>query len=267
MGVVRTRKHYNGRGLSLVEMIMSMWLVGIVVFSTMVCTSELGVKVDQRRIQALNIVKTEMDHLRYKAQNGYLLLNGATPYTNGVRNYSEIIMLTDRRIVSYDRTKNTIKPMLDSSSPQFAQYTLPPVLFDSFDSISAKDYTNTEITNLPKIKNGDLLNQLKDAAKNGGKDLKQDVVDCYCAFSNIDDKTPGTDYDKKKNDLLPFILDVQVQQIKDTSNPGNLPVYAYHIQTNIGWFEKKNGAWTLTYDEYFSDVYSSVLPTYQTDVH
>ncbi len=235
------------KGLSLIELIVSMWITGLVIFSTLICTTDLQVKIDQHRIEALTISKSELDKLRYWAYKGLLTLSPDPIHnpTAGTRIYTKIIWVTDRKMAPYDSISNTVT---------YTPSQFPGKLFDSLDE---KPNKIDDIPDIPFDKGHFIQTYLELEKNNAISNPKINLI-------------RGTGIGETEAEAsMPYIMDVSV---KETHKPYQIQGkyysqestgYLYEIELRTAWFEKQKNKMIMKTESYTSRVYSAIVPTFR----
>lgn len=253
-------------GFSLIEVILSMWLTGIVVFSTMVFTSNIEAKSGQRKIQAKALAKSEIDRLRYWAYKGFLVLNKTGTKRDGVRHYSLILWTLDKRIVKLAQDGTLRYHNSAGGNPEESNYyqriSMPSLSYDTYGETSI-----TGKVNLYKgfsFSKGNLIN---DARKklHSAKAVQSFREQSYdFMLERIDKSGASSNYIEVVNrnikNVMPFIIDVNVYEAErfdmDKSS------FLYNIYVQVGWVEKRGGGYGITSDYYFSKILTDSEPTF-----
>ncbi len=254
-------------GFSLIEVILSMWLTGIVVFSTMVCTSSIEAKSGQRKIQAKALAKSEIDKLRFWAYKGFLVLNRNPGLKkDGVRHYSLIIWTLDKRIVrlTSDGVIKNYTPQ-SGSEDEFNYYRrifIPLLAYDSYGATSTTEKVN--IYNGFSFIKGNLINDARENLHSAQSVLSFREQAYDFVIKRIQNLEFPAEYvgilNSNKKNLVPFIVDVNVYEAEKLEN--DKPMFLYNLYVQVGWLEKRGGGYGITSDYYFSKVLTDSEPTF-----
>ncbi len=248
----------NEKGLSLIEVIFSMWIIAIVIFSTAVCTSGMNAEFNQRRLQALNIAKSELEHIKYLASLGSLRIefNGGTA-GSGTRDYTIIRSVTDNRNIrvvdSFNsqtgKTETNPDGRFERSSEKDA------IIFDSLPGVSESEVAGRFRSSLNfSLRPGYLIEDVKSKDQRA---LLRDIL--------RSEELGNLESEGKKS----FIIDVNVrfsEELKDssvTANPSANECYLYEVRVAVAWLERSGGAEVLSTQNYYTRVLSNVTPYYK----
>lgn len=244
------------KGLTLIEAIISMWIFAIVVLSVVVCIAGMNSKISQRKLQALNIARSEVERVRYKIMSGAMNMNGGTDR----KNYSRLFEVVEKRVVKVDSKgnlinytqKNKVAPRTKETYSEVYFYAKDKDANHVIDVNEADDMTGTNQGQIPVAFNGgDAVNIIKN------------LTATQAQFLSIKDQI---DYREDEGEGLftlykGFVMDVKIN--KDPSN-GNI----YNVLVKVGWFEQgaqgaqgTQGAknrWMMRSAELQSQVYSEL---------
>ncbi len=273
-------KNKKQQGLSLIEVIFSMWIIAVVIFSTVVCTSGMNAKFNQRKLQALNIAKSELERIKYLASLGSLELNGVDTPKNkkaGTRDYTLIRFLTDDQDVELLDQKITFE---GEPEPKYETDLLErfsrvgdkeDLIFDSVGdnlvgtaNLSAVNKFKAAIN----FKPGNLIAYVRQSNKR--KVLREQLAQIVIQpkeLENSDDidkesgKETKTEESKGKKG---FVVDVNIKFSEESKKTAaDDKSYLYEVRVSVGWMEKSNGADRMASQTYYSRVLSNVTPYFE----
>lgn len=220
------------RGFTLLETILAMWITAIIAFSTMVCISSFGIKDEQHKIQALNLVRSEMELIKYEITREGFALDGSKyhltpdkliPITKEPKDgaYSKIYWLVDRVVIQ-------------TPESQLAQETASNSEIDiEFKPLKLPVYEVTEsIHNSYKtLKPGYIVNKIQSSEDSENQEKSKEAIETSYLNNCLNQPTQTTqtkyiDYIKKAlpkncpikddkdvfNYIYPFILDVKIHR-------------------------------------------------------
>ncbi len=239
----------KNKGLSLIEVIFSMWIIAVVIFSTVVCTSGMNAKFNQRKLQALNIAKSELENIKYLVSMGSFALNSST----STRNYTNIYYITDDQTADlkeeiFNTSSGTVSGeeiMLSSGEPFVRDDNIARIIFDSLPPASQQEPPSLPVLTFEP---GYLIKTVQTSSVNLRQQLRDDLSLSGELLAN------GEPNGKKA-----FIMDVNAKEYK-TVYSGLKPMYIYEIRLRMGWMEKSSGRDILSTQTFYSKMSSAVMP-------
>jgi len=229
------------KGLTLIEVVISMWIFAIVVMSTVVCSTAMNSKVSQRKLQALNIARSELERVRYYIMSGGMsaLENGAK-YT-GDKQYSRFFQVIERRVVKLEdngKIKNTETWSEHIKEPQHKEKEgteQPPFYANLNATPSIPSNTMPETWNVPDSLAGYMIASIK--------------ANPY-SYRDQMDPVPYSDKDGSLSILYKgFIADVVIKAISNL----------YQVTITVGWLDyDAKGKASVKTVELESRIYSNV---------
>ncbi len=243
-------KHKNSFGMSLVEAIIAMWIVGIVAFSAVICTSSIDNKSNQKRIIALIIAKKELEEKK-KA-----IMLGTLPLKNDSYMDTQIVVLTDRVITASEVKDNYVNNLdIDPVSETFTNLFLQGKTDLGFKKgeVVLSVYPDSADGSVDISKANALYSALQEKNKidkNNSADKIDTKDEVYRSAGNTQEKNHVL-----SDDRYLFISDINIQYEPVPANPNR---YRYSFRIAVGWFERIKGHNPFKKEVMYAEMYTKV---------
>ena len=227
-------------GVTLIEAIISMWIFAIVVLSVVVCTVGLNSKISQRKLQALNIGRSEMERVKYYIMSGGMSVDATGhSYANG-KSYSRLFETVEKRVINVDNDGNPIGyERQDEIKPLHKEATNEP-LFYSLNATTANTMSSKIYYSFTA---GDAIGPIIAENTPININMVKNAIDY-----RVDDASNQYFFTLYKG----YIVDVKIVPDKTNKN-------FYTVTVKTGWFDQdaRGQSW-LNHIEFSSQVYSEV---------